>query len=181
MHDEALQTLPELLLVAGIDDCILIGHSDGASISLIYAGGTPALPLRAIITAAPHVFCEDVCVDSIQRIAQEYLTTDLRDRMLKYHGGNTDCAFRGWADTWLHPEFRHWNLEQYLRPIETPLLIIQGEDDQYGTIAQVETIKRQVSGPVQTVILPHCNHSTHRDQPGATLQAMSDFITQLLE
>jgi pimeloyl-ACP methyl ester carboxylesterase len=181
MHDEGLAVLPALLEVAGIRECILVGHSDGGSIALIYAGGTPALPLRGVITEAAHVFCEDISVQSIAAIKQPYEQGDLRQKLQKYHGENVDCAFWGWNGAWLHPEFRDWNLEEYLPGIKVPLLAIQGEDDEYGTTAQIEAIARQAGAGAEVVLLPNCGHSPHRDQEAATLQAMTRFIERVLD
>jgi pimeloyl-ACP methyl ester carboxylesterase len=180
MHDEGLTVLPQLLEVAGIRDCILVGHSDGASIAIVYAGGTPAKPLRGVISEAAHVFCEDVTVRAIQDAGDAYRHGGLRHGLEKYHGDNADCAFWGWHDAWLHPEFREWNLEEYLPGIGVPLLAIQGEDDQYGTAAQVEAIERGNGEEVQTLLLPDCGHAPHVEQADATLAAMAEFVTGLL-
>jgi pimeloyl-ACP methyl ester carboxylesterase len=179
MHDEGLLALPQLLEAAGIRDCILVGHSDGASIALVYAGGTPAKPLRGVISEAAHVFCEDVTVRAIQDAGDAYRHAGLRRRLEKYHGENTDCAFWGWHDAWLDPEFREWNLQEYLTGIGVPLLAIQGEDDQYGTAAQIDAIRRGVPH-AQTLMLPDCGHAPHVEQADATLAAMTEFVASLL-
>ena len=179
MHHEGLGVLPELLEQAGVEDCILVGHSDGGSIGIIYAGGTKAMPLRGLITEAAHVFCEDLSIQSIQAARERYLKGDLRERLEKHHGSNTDCAFRGWNDAWLHPDFKQWNLEEYLPGIRAPLLAIQGEDDPYGTPAQVEAIVNKAGGEAQSLMLPDCGHAPHRDRPEATLKVMKDFIQRL--
>ena len=179
MHDEGLQVLPELLKVAGIRECILIGHSDGGSIALIYAGSISAEPLRGVITEAPHVFREEIGVRSIQKIRESYQHGDLHQKLAKYHGTNTDCAFYGWNKTWLHSDFANWNLEEYLPRIKVPVLIIQGEQDEYGTVAQVETITRQAGAGAEVLMLPTCGHSPHREQEATTLQAMERFITRV--
>lgn len=179
MHDEGLQVLPQLLEVAGIRECVVIGHSDGGSIGLIYAGGTPAPPLRGLITEAAHVFCEDVSVQAIQRAKEAYQHGDLRRRLEKYHGKNTDCAFWGWNSAWLHPDFRQWNLEEYLPRIRVPLLVMQGEQDQYGTRAQVDAIANQAGGGAEVLMLSDCGHAPHAEQEEATLQAMAGFISRL--
>lgn len=180
MHDEGLEVLPELLQVAGVRECILVGHSDGGSIALIYAGGTPATPLRGVITEAAHVFCEDISVRSIAAIKAPYEQGDLRQKLQKYHGQNVDCAFWGWSGVWLHPDFRQWNLEEYLAGLKVPLLAIQGEADEYGTVAQIEAIARQAGAGAEVVMFPNCGHSPHRDQEAATLQAMTQFIQRIL-
>jgi pimeloyl-ACP methyl ester carboxylesterase len=179
MHHEGLNVLPELLKKAGVEECVLVGHSDGGSIGIIYAGGTKALPLKGLITEAAHVFCEDLSIQSIQAARERYLEGDLREKLAEYHGSNVDCAFWGWNDAWLHPDFMQWNLEEYLPGIRVPLLAIQGEDDPYGTPAQVEAIVGQAGGNSRSLMLPDCGHAPHRDRPQATLNAMRDFILQL--
>jgi pimeloyl-ACP methyl ester carboxylesterase len=176
MHEEGLNTLPELLNRLQVENCILIGHSDGGSIGIIYAGGTRAMPLRGLVTVAAHVFCEEITIRSIQKARQRYVNGDLRKRLEKYHGRNTDCAFWGWNDAWLHPAFKHWNLEEYLPNIRVPILAIQGEDDPYGSPAQLKSIVTQSAGKTESLTLADCGHSPHIDRSGATFQAMKDFI-----
>ena len=179
MHTEGLQILPEILDVAGVNSCILVGHSDGGSIALVYAGGTPALPLRGLVTEAPHIFREDVCGHAIREVTEHYRTGDLRQRLQKHHAKNVDCAFWGWADTWLHADFGRWNLEEYLASIHVPLLVIQGEDDEYG-MAAVKVIVRRAGAGAEVLMLPEGGHAPHRDQQEATLTAMSRFIQRIL-
>ncbi len=181
MHDEGLQVLPALLEMVGIRRCILIGHSDGGSIAIIYAGGTVAAPLRGVITEAPHVFCEDLTVRSIQKTKESYQSGGLRQRLMKYHGTNTDRAFWGWNEAWLHPDFRNWNLEEYLPRIKVPMLVIQGENDPYGTVAQVNTIARQAGARAEVVMVSQCEHTPHREQEGTTLQTMVQFIARVFD
>lgn len=181
MHDDALHVLPRILSQLGIQQTILIGHSDGGSIALIYAGShhTQHPPqLLGVITEAAHVLCEQISVQSIHAIRQQYNTTNLRERLKKHHGDNVDCAFFGWNDAWQHPDFWHWNLEEYLVNIRVPLLVIQGEEDEYGTLAQVETIVRHTNA--RQLLLPNCGHTPHREQEEATLAAMIAFIQQNL-
>ena len=178
MHDEARTALPALLAAAGIEDAILVGHSDGASIAIIYAGENGA-KLHGLVLEAPHVFVEQVCVDSIAKVRESYRTSGLRERLARHHGANVDCAFYGWADSWLDPAFRSWNLEAFLPGIQVPTLVIQGEDDEYGTLAQVERVCVQVSGPAERLVLPRCGHAPHRDQYDATLAAIADFVRRL--
>ena len=179
MHDEGLVVLPELLDAMGVHDCILVGHSDGGSIAIIYAGGTPAPPLRGVITEAAHVFCEDITARSIREAGQAYAHGGLRQKLERYHGDNTDCAFWGWHDAWLHPDFRAWNLEEYLPGIGVPMLVLQGEDDPYGTPAQVDAISRQAGAGADVLMLPACGHCPHREQTDAALRAMAAFVARL--
>lgn len=174
MHVQALDVLPQLLAKLKIENPILIGHSDGGSIALIHAGAAQ-WPVRALILEAPHVFVEDVSVTSIAAARTAYQTTDLPKKLARYHE-DPDGAFWGWNDIWLHPEFRDWNIEECLAAIKCPVLLIQGYEDEYGTMAQLDAIERQVSGPVELVKLHACGHSPHRDQSQATLDAMVNFI-----
>ncbi|PJI43240.1 alpha/beta hydrolase [Ferrovibrio sp.] len=177
MHDEGEAGLPDLLAALGIQSHILIGHSDGASISLIYAGAKERDGLQGVAVMAPHVFCEDVSVRSIRAADKAYAEGDLKARLAKYHGDNVDCAFRGWCDSWLNPEFHHWNIEAYVDRIKVPVVVIQGEDDEYGTAAQVESIRQRTAA--ETLLIPGCGHSPQRDQPAATLKALTGFIHSL--
>lgn len=179
MHDEALLVLPEVLEAVGVGEAVLVGHSDGGSIALIHAGGTPAANVRGLLLEAPHVFCEDLPVRSIARAAEKYREGDLRRALERHHGDNVDVAFWGWNRAWLDPDFRAWNIEEYLGPIRCPVLVIQGEDDEYGTLAQVDAIEAGCGGPVRRLVLPDCGHSPHRDQAEATLGAMADFVRGL--
>lgn len=177
MHDEALIVLPALLDKLDVPDPILIGHSDGASIALIYAGaGIRAV--RALVAMAPHVFVETVSISGIEDAKQAYANSDLRARLGRYHH-DVDSAFLGWNDIWLSPAFRDWNIEASLPGIACPLLLVQGRDDEYGTLAQLDAIERQVSGRVERVELDDCRHSPQRDRPQATLAAITDFVATL--
>jgi pimeloyl-ACP methyl ester carboxylesterase len=180
MHDEGLQVLPELVKIAGIREFIIVGHSDGGSIAIIYAGSMPKASLRGIITEAAHVFCEDITIESIKKAKDAYLNGDLRGRLQRYHGNNYDCAFWGWNDVWLHPDFVHWNIEDYLPGINVPVLAIQGEDDAYGTRAQVEAIRRQTTSDTDVLMLPDCGHVPHLQQEARTLEAMTQFILKMI-
>lgn len=179
MHDEGLQGLPQVLLAAGIGGHILVGHSDGASIALIYAGGTPARGLQGLVLEAPHVFVEDISVASIAAARVAYDTTDLRDRLARHHGDNVDCAFEGWCGAWLDPAFRTWNIEPYLPQALVPVLVLQGVDDEYGTQAQCASIAQTSGGGARTVMLPDCGHAPHKDQPARSLTEMAAFIRAL--
>lgn len=173
MHHEA-RCLPELLDVLGISRACLLGHSDGGSIALIFAAEHPHR-VSALILEAPHVFVEDLSVASIARITHAYRTTDLRQRLAKYHD-HVDLAFSGWSDVWLDPAFRSWNVEALLPSVRCPLLLVQGTDDEYGTLQQVEAIARQVRGPLERLVLPDCGHAPHRDQRDTVLAAITAFV-----
>jgi pimeloyl-ACP methyl ester carboxylesterase len=175
MHEEALQVLPALLDQLRIERPVLVGHSDGASIALIHAAAA-ARPVRGIVCLAPHVFVEPVCVDSIAKVRRSYFETDLRQRLAKYHA-RVDDAFLGWADVWLRPEFLAWSIEDLLPRIEQPLLLIQGREDEYGTLAQLDRIESRVKGPTSRLILSDCGHSPHRDQEAAALDAIVAFVS----
>lgn len=179
MHDEALVTLPELLAALGVRRPILVGHSDGASIALIYAGAG-AGPVRGLILEAPHVFVEELSIRSITAARTAFETTDLARRLERYHGRNTQGAFRGWNDVWLAAGFRDWNIEEYIPGVAVPMLLIQGEADEYGTRAQIEAIARQASVVVETRRLANCGHTPHRDRRDDVLDAMVDFVRHRL-
>ena len=174
MHVEAQDVLPALLDRLGIDDPVLIGHSDGASIALLHAG-SGMRPVRAVAALSPHVFVEELSIASIAEARREYQTTDLGRRLARHHD-DADAAFRGWNDIWLAPAFRDWNIEDCLPRVRCPLLLIQGRDDEYGTMAQLDAIERRAAGRVNRVELDDCRHSPHRDQPEATLAAIADFV-----
>jgi pimeloyl-ACP methyl ester carboxylesterase len=171
MHRGASE-LSEVLRAFKIEKPVLVGHSDGASISLIYAGQHP---LSGLVVLAPHVFIEKFNLASIQKIRAAFETTDLPQRFAKYH---TDPrkTFYLWNDAWLDPAFEKWNIEEYLPGIACPVLAIQGEDDEYGTMAQLDAIQRQVKGPCELLKLQNCGHSPHRDQPEKVLSSVVEFI-----
>lgn len=180
MHDEAREVLPALLAATGIRRHLLIGHSDGASIALIHAGACPEPGLAGVICEAPHVFTEDVSVASIRQADEAYRTTDLRTRLARHHGDNVDLAFRGWADAWLDPAFLHWNIEEFPPAIDVPMLLIQGRDDEYGTLAQIDAIEQGAGADCNRLVLRDCGHSPHRDQPERTFDAMAAFVAGTL-
>jgi pimeloyl-ACP methyl ester carboxylesterase len=178
MHREALETLPELLAKLGIVQPILIGHSDGASIALIYSGAHDAV--RGLAVLAPHVFVEELSVKSIAEARVAFETTDLPEKLGRHHA-DARKTFYGWNDIWLHPDFRRWNIEAFLPRIACPVLAVQGGDDQYGTMAQVDAIAAQVIGPCEIVRLADCGHSPHRDQPERTVAAVARFVRRIAD
>jgi pimeloyl-ACP methyl ester carboxylesterase len=175
MHDEALRTLPELLDALAIRTPILLGHSDGGSIALIHAASA-GRPVAAVVALAPHVFVEAYGLASIAEARRAYLDGDLRSKLARYHA-DVDGAFWGWNDIWLHPDFTAWNIEPLLPRIACPVLAIQGLEDEYGTMEQLDRIERSTRN-VSRLELQGCGHSPHRDQPDAVLAATADFLAR---
>ncbi len=153
MHDEGLVHLPEMIAAVGVKNHIVVGHSDGGSIALIYAGAAARPGLRGMALMAAHVFTEEINLKSIAEVRLAFDQGDLRRRLSRHHGDNTDCAFNGWCDAWLDPAFRQWNIEAYLSAVTVPLLVMQGTDDPYGTIAQVRAIEALSAGPADVALL----------------------------
>jgi pimeloyl-ACP methyl ester carboxylesterase len=178
MHDEALVALPDLLQRLGIERPVLVGHSDGASIAVIFAGAAgmePRLRPRGLVLMAPHVFVEDLTVESIAAVKRAYETTDLPRRLGRHHADG-DRTFYGWNDIWLHPEFRTWNIESSVGKIRVPLLLIQGAADEYGTVAQLDAIAAGArDARVDSLYLAQCGHCPHRDRPELVLPAIAAF------
>jgi pimeloyl-ACP methyl ester carboxylesterase len=174
MHQEALEILPELLRRLHIHTPVLVGHSDGASIALIHAAHHSVCGLVAI---APHVFVEHQSLTEIRRARQTYQQTELKARMARHHA-DPDAAFYGWNDVWLDPRFRSWDIRPLIEQIDSPMLLIQGERDQYGTLAQLDEIERAASAPVTRVQLD-CQHAPQLERPGETLQAIVQFVSEL--
>ncbi len=173
MHREALESLPEFLRLLKVERPLLVGHSDGASIALIYAGA--GHPLEGLVAMAPHVFVEDISIAGIRAARQAFETTALRQRLARYHR-DPEKTFRGWNDVWLVPAFRNWNIESFLPAIKCPLLAIQGHADEYGSMAQLDAIARGVSGPVTLLKLEHSGHSPHKDQADVVARAIVAFV-----
>ena len=175
MHEEALEVLPSLFARLRITHPVLVGHSDGASIALIYAADHP---VSAVVAIAPHVFVEEMCLTEIRRARETYETGDLREKMARYHR-DPDAAFFGWNDVWLDPEFLHWSITDELERISCPLLLIQGERDQYGTMAQLDAIEQLAGGRVRRVHLD-CQHSPPIEMPEETVDAIAEFVNGLI-
>lgn len=174
MHRQAHEVLPPLFAALGIDEAPwLFGHSDGGSIALLHAARFPA-KVAGLVVLAPHIFVEDKTVANIELARSAYLGTDLPQKLGRYHD-DPDSAFWGWNRIWLHPPFRHWNIEAELEGIRCPVLAIQGEDDAYGTLQQIRGIASRVPA-TQLLELPDCGHSPHRDQPQAVIDATVSFI-----
>ena len=152
MEIEADVVLPRLLAALAIDDCVLVGHSDGGTIALNYAANDPE-PLRAVVTLAAHAINEPVCVAAIHRAREAYATGDLRQRLAKYHGDNVDRAFHLWSDAWVAPGFEPMDANGRLPRIEVPVQAIQGEDDDYGSELQLGIIAGKVGGYCETRLI----------------------------
>src|SRR6202049_3232651 len=179
MHEEASGILPAVLDQAGVRKAILVGHSDGASIATIYAGGRQDFRVRSLVLIAPHFFVEDISVRSIAAVKDAYETSELRARLAKYRR-DVDVAFWGWNRAWLDPDFRDWRIDEYLAYIRVPILIVQGVGDQYGTAAQLALAEQETYCPVETLLLEDCRHSPHMYQPDKTLAAVAEFAHHLL-
>ena len=171
---EARSSLPQILDALGFERGILLGHSDGASIATIYAGEHPDDRLEGLVLMAPHLFAEAPGLASIAEAKRAYETGDLRERLAKYHT-HVDSAFLGWNGAWLDPGFKAWNIEEFVDRWRAPSLLIQGADDQYGTLAQIRAIGRRSPAPVQSLILDDCRHSPHLERRQATLVAIIRF------
>ena len=176
MHKQAQEILPALLIKLDIQNPWLFGHSDGGSIALLFAARFPTVP-AGVITVAPHIMVEDISIASIRVARDAYLQQGLRERLARYHR-DVDSAFFGWNDIWLSPAFRSWNIEDELAAIRCPLLAIQGEDDEYGSLQQVFGIRDKVPA-TQVVVLLACGHSPHRDQPEKLTAAVQQFVAQV--
>lgn len=157
---------------------ILVGHSDGASIAIVYAGSDRG-EVAGLILEAPHVLVEDVTVANIRNARARYETTDLKQRLARHHA-HVDSMFETWTGAWLRPEFREWTIEEYRPTIPCRALVIQGEDDEYGTLKQVDAVIRGLRGTSEAVILPDCGHAPHVDQRAAVEEAMTQFIRRVL-
>jgi pimeloyl-ACP methyl ester carboxylesterase len=178
MHNQASEALPALFKALKLDHekPVLFGHSDGGSIALLYAAMYPD-KVKAIAVAAPHIFVEDVTITHIRQAREVYLTTDLPQKLKRYHQ-DPDSAFWGWNDIWLNPDFRSWDIQACLADICCPILAIQGIDDEYGSLEQIHGIKR-IATQTELCIMADCRHSPHKDQPEKVISAMRGFINSL--
>jgi pimeloyl-ACP methyl ester carboxylesterase len=179
MHEEAIDVLPRVLAAIGFQRGILFGHSDGASIATIYAGSVQDHRARGLVLMAPHFFTEDMGLAQIRRTNEDYESGNFREKLKRWHD-DVDSAFHSWSGPWLNPEFRAWDITEALGYIRVPILIVQGADDQYGTIKHVEATQQECYCPVETAILPGVRHSPHRDSPVLTLDTVAAFISRLL-
>lgn len=180
MHHEGQVVLSDVIRQCKIRNHVLIGHSDGGSIALINAGSRPVPGLAGVVTLAAHVFCEEITRRSIEDARRRYLAEDLKARLAVYHGKNTDCAFWGWNDVWLHPEFVHWNIEKFLPAIQVPVMAIQGDDDPYGSAAQVDAIRDGKGSGVDVRMIADCGHAPHLERGDHVLPIIGGFVARHL-
>lgn len=176
MHDEALRSLPEIVDRVAPRPPVLVGHSDGASIALIYAGS--GHPVEALVLLAPHVFTEPGGLASIAAVRDRFPTSDLPDKMARYHA-DPEATFYGWADVWLSQAFQTWNIEEYLPAINCPILLVQGDEDEYGTTSQLDAIERSVGGPVERLLVGGAKHAPHLAEPALVTETTARFISGL--
>jgi len=179
MHEEACEVLPRVLDAIGFQRGLLFGHSDGASIATIYAGSVQDHRIRGLVLIAPHFFIEEMGLAEIRRAREAFDSGALRDKLKRWHA-DVDGAFRSWSEPWLDPNFRNWDITEALGYIRVPILIVQGDSDQYGTLKQVEAAQRECFCPVETAVLPGIRHVPHREAAEATLNIVADFINRLL-
>ena len=179
MHIEALEVLPQLLDTIGLQRGLLCGHSDGASIAAIYAGAHQDHRVQGVAMIAPHFIVEDVSVSSIAEIKEAYETTNLKEKLARWHS-DVDNAFYGWNGAWLDSQFRHWDISEYLAYIRVPVAILQGADDQYGTMRQIEIAQQECYCPVDVTMIAGAGHQPHREAADETLRVIADFANAVL-
>jgi pimeloyl-ACP methyl ester carboxylesterase len=179
LNEEAREVLPRVLAAIGFQRGLLLGHSDGASIATIYAGSVQDHRVRGLVLIAPHFFTEEIGLAEIRRARTSFESGALREKLKLWHA-DVDAAFRSWSEPWLDPAFQKWDITETLGYIRVPVLIVQGADDQYGTLKQVETAQQECYCPVETAILPDVRHIPQRDAPELTLKTVADFINRLL-
>lgn len=177
---EAMDVLPAILDAVGIDRPILYGHSDGATIALMFAAAFPDRP-QAVISEAAHVFSEVEANGGIAQLVVDYRTGDLRDKLARHHHDNVDPMFEAWAGIWQAPAMRSWSMTERLQHIRAPLLLIQGEADEHGSLRQIETIVSETGGPTDTLLLSGCGHIPHLERPQAVVERVASFLGRSLE
>ncbi|MBI3701678.1 MAG: alpha/beta hydrolase [Afipia sp.] len=180
MEIEALEVLPKVLDAIGFKRGLLLGHSDGASIATLYAGGIQDHRVRGVILIAPHFIVEDYGLESIRKTKTEFQTGALKAKLARWHK-DVDATFNRWIDVWLDPHFRSWDISESLAYVRVPVEIIQGADDQYGTLRHIEIAREECYCPVEAVIVPKAAHSPHREQLEPTLKVAADFANRLLK
>ena len=179
MQDEARDVLPHVLDAAGVREAVLLGHSDGGSIAAVYAGEAGDPRLRGLVLIAAHFFVEPANIEAIRQIRDEYQRGGLRRRLARYHR-DPDIAFHGWNDSWLHPDFRGFDITASLPGITVPILAMQGADDPYGTDAQLHVLRRHAHAPLQTILLPDARHAPHLEAKQPTLEAIAQFVARVV-
>ena len=179
MHDEAAAFVRPVLDAAGVGDCVLLGHSDGASIAALYAGRERDARVRGLVLLAPHFIVEDICIAGIEAARERYLQGDLRARLARHHN-DVDGAFWGWNGAWLNPAFRAWDITEAATGIRVPTLVVQGLADPYGTVEQARIAERGIPAPVETLTLPGVGHAPHLEAPAETLEAVVRFTRFVL-
>jgi pimeloyl-ACP methyl ester carboxylesterase len=179
LNEEACEVLPRVLDAIGFQRGLLLGHSDGASIAAIYAGSIQDHRVRGVVLIAPHFFTEEKGLAEIRRAGKSFATGALRERLAPWHA-DVDAAFRSWNEPWTHPDFEKWDITEALGFMRVPILVIQGEDDQYGTLRQVDIVKEECYCPVETAIFPGIRHVPYREAPELTLKTIADFVNRLL-
>jgi len=178
---EAVNVVPAVLDELGCNDVILVGHSDGATIAAYFAAEIADPRLRGVVLMSPYFVNEEKCVLSIERSLEAFEAGDLRDRLERYHGANVDCAFYGWCDAWLAPGFRDWSIADVLPKISVPVLILQGDDDPYGTIRQVEVARDRIEAPLEVIMLAGCGHFPFIEREAESLEAVTGFVNRTLK
>ena len=179
LEREAQTVVKDVLDRIGFETGILLGHSDGASIAGLYLGTHQDHRVRGLVLIAPHFFAEPENFDVIRQLYNQYETADLREKLARHHGDNVDCAFRGWADTWLDPRFANWDATEAIAYIRVPVLYIQGEDDHSCSPAQAEAVVDACYAPVDVHMIADCQHVPHREQPDKTLLLIGEFVARL--
>lgn len=178
MTIEATEMLPQLLDTLGVQQAILVGHSDGATIAAIYAGTVADFRVRGLILIAPHFFTESVALTAIKKCRATYENGDLRQRMAKYHR-DPDNAFYGWCDSWLHPDFTEWDITEVIDYIRVPVLAVQGREDQYGTLAQLDELQSRCYAPVDLLTIDNCGHTPHLEHTSQVIDGVAEFCNRL--
>ena len=178
MSREAIEGMPPILDAIGLQRGVLLGHSDGATISVLYAGGVSDMRIRGVVAIAPHFFTEESGLAAIAGARDAYETGDLKSRLAKYHR-DPDMAFRGWNDAWLDPGFRDWNVADSIDYLRVPVLAVQGRGDPYGTLAQIEELETRSYAPVDNLILNDCGHAPHLEHPETVISAVAEFCVRL--
>lgn len=175
LYTEAWESLPAVLSHCGIKRSVFIGHSDGGTIALLFSSKYPE-SAGGIITEAAHVFVDDLTVKGIKKAVNAYNTSNLKDKLSKYHSSNVEPMFLRWVNIWLSSEFADWNITGNLNKINCPVLVVQGEDDEYGTVNQMKTIAGKVGGYSEELLIPDCGHIPHSQARDIFSKKLIEFI-----